>query len=57
MNIVSDSERYGFQMNVSFTLTVTVQEDTDQRQLMAQSSPSGLTLDRPVLGSYLPEKL
>jgi hypothetical protein len=30
--------KYGFQMNVSFMLTVPVQGDTDQRQVLAQSA-------------------
>jgi uncharacterized protein YlaN (UPF0358 family) len=38
MYIVFDSESYGFQMNVSFLLTVPVQEDTDQRQVLAHLS-------------------
>jgi hypothetical protein len=38
MYIVSDSESYGFQMNVSFLLTVPVQKDTDQRQVLAHLS-------------------
>jgi hypothetical protein len=33
--IVSDGCRDGFQINVSFLLTVPVQGDTDQRQVMA----------------------